>query len=346
MVKADSFTLEHIRDIQKTSPVDKSILERSIFALALLEALAQVELPFIFKGGSSLLLLLEKPRRLSTDIDIIVEPGTDVHHYLEEAAKIYPFSKMEQQQRKGKNNIGKSHFKFTYDSPVQGKPFFILLDILYEQNHYCTLIKRKVAHEFLQTEEPYVEVTMPSINCILGDKMTAFAPHTTGILFGMDKELEIIKQLYDIATLIDVHDNYNDVFTSYMATVKAELAYRGLSTSVEEVLQDTIEAAACIASRGKFTNEDYLLYLSGIRGISNHIYGERFNAEKAISPACKVMYMAACMLKGEKFKRVTDPTSFFEANIGKSRYAKLSSLRKFDAEAFAYAVQAIDLLQE
>jgi hypothetical protein len=292
------------------------------------------------------LLLLEQPRRLSTDIDIIVKPGTDVQHYLEEAAKIYPFRMMEQQQRKGKNSIEKSHYKFTYDSPVQGKPFFILLDIIYEQNHYCTLLQKTIMHEFLLTEEPYVAVTMPSVNCILGDKMTAFAPHTTGIPFGTDKELEIIKQLYDIATLIDAHDNFDDAYTSYMATVTAELAYRGLSISPEAVLQDTIEAAACIASRGKISNDDYVLYLSGIRGIGNHIYGERFNAEKAISSACKVMYMAACMQKSRAFKKVIDPSRFSGANIGESSYAKLSSIRKVDAEAFAYVVQAIELLQE
>lgn len=344
MVKTDSFTLEHIQAIQKESHVDVSILERSIYALALLEALVQVGMPFVFKGGTSLLLLLEKPRRLSTDIDIIVEPGTDIQHFLEAVAKIFPFQKMEQQQRKGVNNIEKSHYKFNYDSPVLGKPFFILLDIVYEQNHYCTLVKRKIAHAFLLTEEPYVEVTMPSINCILGDKMTAFAPHTTGINFGIDKELEIIKQLYDISTLIDEHDNFDDAYSSYMATVSVELAYRGLAITAEEVLQDTIEAATCIASRGKLGNEEYRYYLAGIRGIGSHIYGERFNAEKAISSACKVMYIAACMLTGEKFKKVTDPSVFVGVNIGNSRYAKLSMIRKVDAEAFAYVVQAIDLL--
>ena len=207
MVMAESFTRERIQDIRSSYAVDSAILERSIFALALLEALASVGMPFIFKGGTSLLLLLEQPRRLSTDIDIIVEPGTDVQSYLEQAAKIYPFLTMEQQIRKGMNNIDKAHYKFTYDPPMQGSQFHILLDILFEENHYSKLVSKKIEHPFLITEEPYVEVSMPSVNCILWDKLTAFAPHTTGIPFGVDKELEIIKQLYDISTLIDAHDN-------------------------------------------------------------------------------------------------------------------------------------------
>jgi hypothetical protein len=64
-----------------------SRLERSIYALGLLEALARVGLPFIFKGGTCLQLLLENPMRLSTDIDIIVKPGTDFEHFLEEFSK-------------------------------------------------------------------------------------------------------------------------------------------------------------------------------------------------------------------------------------------------------------------
>ena len=54
MVKSVCFTREHIEKIRSGFTVDYSILERSIFALALLEALAKVGMPFIFKGGTSL----------------------------------------------------------------------------------------------------------------------------------------------------------------------------------------------------------------------------------------------------------------------------------------------------
>lgn len=68
------------------------------------------------------MLLLDKPRRLSTDIDIIVEPGTDVEQYISEAGKIFPFKSQSEDVRKGRNNIEKRHYEFTYDSPVNGKP--------------------------------------------------------------------------------------------------------------------------------------------------------------------------------------------------------------------------------
>lgn len=53
---------------------DPSLIESMIYALFLLEQLKQTGLEFIFKGGTSLILLLERPARFSVDIDIIVNP--------------------------------------------------------------------------------------------------------------------------------------------------------------------------------------------------------------------------------------------------------------------------------
>ncbi len=78
MLKRENYTSEHIDALRKQTGADPSILERTVFAFGLLEALCRVKMPFIFKGGTSLLILLDEPRRLNTDIDIIVAPSTDV----------------------------------------------------------------------------------------------------------------------------------------------------------------------------------------------------------------------------------------------------------------------------
>ncbi len=105
MITKESFAENHIRNLQKTSKRDPVLLERAVYAFGLLEALARVGMPFIFKGGTCLMLLMDTPRRLSTDIDIIVEPNTDLDSFLDEAAAIFPFRSMEEQKRVGKNNI-------------------------------------------------------------------------------------------------------------------------------------------------------------------------------------------------------------------------------------------------
>lgn len=107
MLTCENYTEQHIYDLWKETGADPSILERTVFAFGLLEAIRSVGLPFIFKGGTSLLLLLDEPRRLSTDIDIIVEPGTDVEDYIQRAGKIFPFLSVEKNVRNGSNDIEK-----------------------------------------------------------------------------------------------------------------------------------------------------------------------------------------------------------------------------------------------
>ena len=109
---------EYIRELQKNSKRVPVLLERTVYAFGLLEALARVGMPFIFKGGTCLMLLMDKLRRLSTDIDISVKPGIDLDGYLDKVSEIFPFQMVEEQKRVGKNNIIKRHFKFTYDSSI------------------------------------------------------------------------------------------------------------------------------------------------------------------------------------------------------------------------------------
>ena len=87
MLLKENFSEEYIRSLQKDSKRDPVLLERTVYAFGLLEALARVRMPFIFKGGTCLMMLMDKPRRLSTDIDIIVEPGTDLDGRTEESRK-------------------------------------------------------------------------------------------------------------------------------------------------------------------------------------------------------------------------------------------------------------------
>jgi predicted nucleotidyltransferase component of viral defense system len=91
MITKETYTIEYVNSLREKYKKDPSLLERFLFAFGLLEAITRVGMPFIFKGGTSLMLILDHPLRLSTDIDILVKPGTDVDHYINEAAKIFPF---------------------------------------------------------------------------------------------------------------------------------------------------------------------------------------------------------------------------------------------------------------
>ena len=301
MISRENYFEPHIRELQKSSRGDPGLIERTLYAFGLLEALRRVGMEFTFKGGTSLLLLLSNPKRLSTDIDIVVDPGTDVDSFVEKAGTIFPFTAKEEQFREGKNNIVKRHFKFTYDSPVQKGPLYILLDVLLEDNHYERIVERSIENELLLTEGDNLTVRLPSVDCILGDKLTAFAPYTTGIPLRAKKDLEVIKQFYDVSTLIDEFERFDDVKKTYFAISQTEIGYRGNGATPEKALEDTIQAAVCIGSRGKRAEEDFPSYLQGTRDIVNHIFEGRFSMEVASTMAPKVIYMASCLLTGVPF---------------------------------------------
>ena len=88
-----------LRNAQKREP-HKGCAQR-ICGSGLPEVLCHVKMPFIFKGGISLLILLDEPRRFSTDIDIIVAPGPDVDGYIQQAGQIFPFRDVKENIRKG-----------------------------------------------------------------------------------------------------------------------------------------------------------------------------------------------------------------------------------------------------
>ena len=346
MLSRDMYTGEYIQSLYEHTGNDPALLERVIYAFGLLEAIRKVELPFCFKGGTSLMLLLEHPRRLSTDIDIIVEPGTDIDDYIRRAGEIFPFIDAEEHIRVGKNNIEKRHFRFKYRSPKTDKDVTILLDVLFENIQYSATVERPIKNELLLTEGDDLSVVIPDVNGILGDKLTAFAPHTTGIPFGVTKELEIVKQLFDCGSLFDAMNDYGEVRASYDKIVKSEMGYRGLTISAEEVLKDTLRGSLCIASRGRFDEEAYSYYKDGISRIRNHILGSKFSGDIAGAYASRVLYLTSSMLIGsDSITKISDPSVYSEQKIELPKPKSFSYLRIVDPVAYGYIVEAGKLLQ-
>jgi hypothetical protein len=346
MIAKENFDLEHIKDLRERTMLDPILLERILYAFGLLEAITLAKLPFIFKGGTRLMLLLEHPHRLSTDIDILVEPGTDIDAYIYRASQIFPFKSVEEQHRIGKSGIEKRHFKFQYDSPNLNSDFYILLDVVFAHSPYMAIVNRPIKNEFLLTEGENSIVQIPNIDCILGDKLTAFAPHTTGIGFDKKKELEIIKQFFDVANLIDFMKNQTLVTETYSKTVQEEIQYRGLNISKDDVLQDTINTAACFIDKGFFNQDEYKLLMSGIKSIRPHIIGQKYSGEIAAIDACKIIYLAACIFTDTEFKTIIQTEEYATIVIENARFRKMNYMKKRNIVAYGYLTEAIRLLEK
>lgn len=345
MIDKRVYELDYIRELQKKYVSDPGLIERALYAFGLLEAIQSVGMPFCFKGGTSLMLILDKSARLSTDIDILVEPGTDVDSYIDKASRIFPFLNKEADIRKGRNGIIKRHFKFTYFSPLRNMEFYILLDVVFAPFPYAQTIRKEIRNELLLTEGENFFVEVPTADCILGDKLTAFAPHTTGVLLGTGKELEIAKQLFDTATLSDYVTDYDLFSRTYDAAVMDETAFRGEGWNKEDVLQDTIRACVSIISRGTIDREDYAEYLCGIKSLRNHILLSGYNTDDATWKACKVMYLASCLLSGNPLKKIEQPENYLAERLEGDRYKKLAYIRKQRPDAYACLVEATSNLK-
>ena len=230
MINPKSRSLEWITEAARQIGVrDIALVEKTIRAFSLLEALTRSGCPFIFKGGSSLMLHLNTSKRLSIDIDIICPSGTIIEDYLSQYAEEYSFGKVELVERISRTDVPKQHAKFYYEVsyPGNGGQDKILLDVLFEETYYSQIVSLPIQSPLLVTDEPLVMVSLPSHEDLLGDKLTAFAPHTTGIPFfkGHKKcTMEIIKQLYDVASLKDIA-SFLSITPSYLSTLRKEITF-------------------------------------------------------------------------------------------------------------------------
>ena len=345
MIDKSVYTLSHIQTLQETYHSDPALIERVLYAFGLLEAITASGMPFCFKGGTSLMLILDQPARLSTDIDILVPPGIDINNCIDKAAVLFPFLGRQEIIRRGKSGIVKRHFKFTYLSPLRHKEFNILLDAVFADKPYAKTTHKEIKTAFLKTTGKNLFVEVPTPECILGDKLTAFAPHTTGVLFGSGKELEIAKQLFDSALLFDHIEDYPLLLNTYDNAVQEESAFRGNQWSKSDVLLDTIQACLTIISKGRINTADYAEYLRGIKSLKNHILLPGHNTDSAVWDACKVMYLASCILSNSSLRRL-DPKSYLSERLEGQEYRKLAYVRKQNPDAYAHLVEATRNLKQ
>ena len=321
---------------------DPKLIEKVVYALTFLEQLKINKLDFIFKGGTALLLATEEPKRFSIDIDIITEESKDdIEVILEKIANGETFTHWEDDNdRKHTPDAPIGHYKMYYDSTIDGKNEPILLDILYAKNPYPELMKVPISHNWIETEGEVMLVNMPTFDSILGDKLTAFAPQTTGILYAKNRPVEIIKQLFDVAFLMDNLKDLPLVRKSYMQVANEEIGFRKLDIEPIQVLEDTQQACFTLSSRDK--SEAFKHLQLGISNFTNFTL-VRFNIEEAITAAAKVAYLSETLKKERKsIERYKEPMDVKDWLIEIPPYNKLNKLKKSNPEAFFYWYKTLE----
>ena len=354
MIDPESRSVQWIDSLRSQYPniKDAALLEKAIRAFSLLESLKLSGCPFIFKGGTALMLHLGSSRRLSIDVDIVCPPGLDIREFLGKNAKEYGFTGAKELERKSRTGVPKSHAEYRYEvSYPSGYPSgTILLDVLYENVAYNNVVNLPIVGPLLKTEGEPVLVQCPSLEDMLGDKLTAFAPHTTGIPFFKDNKacsMEIMKQLFDVSSILDRIDNLSIVRETFRNIAPIELGYRGLDhLTPNDVLNDAYNTALNICLHGGLSRQEYEYLTSGARRVDGFIIIENYSMEKAVRDAAKVAYLSRLVRKDVDAVVHYNPkmdTNLISQTIQDPTLSKLNRIKKISLEAFFYCRQIEEL---
>ena len=189
---------------------------------------------------------------------------------------------------------------------------------------------------------------MPSVEDILGDKLTAFAPETTGIPYYKNDKLttlEIIKQLYDVGRLFDKMQDIYTVSQSFKAIADVELGYRDLGHDLSQIYDDIRQTALNISTRGFVDKDKFNLLQKGINNIKPFMYKGAYRIEEAIIDSAKAAYLATLIEKGsETIERFADAQFTGDLQIEPVLTNKLNKLRIGLPEAYFYWVKTSQLI--
>ncbi|MDD5360651.1 MAG: nucleotidyl transferase AbiEii/AbiGii toxin family protein [Ignavibacteria bacterium] len=355
MIDLDNLTSEWVKEVSKKhKKADMGLVDRVIHALLLVEGLAKQKVNFVFKGGTALMLLFGSTKRLSIDIDIILPAKPDnIEEIFNTIANEQGFTRVEQQERKVNNKINKEHYKFYYTPlhKANGEETYILLDILLEEVNYINVLQIPIQSSFVPEAGEIISVNIPSFEDILGDKLTAFAPNTTGIPFFKnedDMSMEIIKQLYDIGNIFESVNDLSVIKSTFRKFAKTEIGYgEKPDLNDDDVLEDIYQTSMCISTRGANGKGDFNQLQSGVQRIKQYIFSESYQIEKAITHSAKAAYLSS-LIKNDssKIEKFESPEQIKDKEIKNQSIKKLNRLKKSNSEAFFYWYKSYELEPE
>jgi hypothetical protein len=297
-----------------------------------------------------MVLLLERLQRLSIDIDIVSEsPDAIDLNALQRIAQGSPFMRVEEDKRGGHRLPRRRHFKFFYKSLFSNISQYVMLDVLQESNLYPATQRGPIRASFIETQR-VIEVTLPTVDALLADKLTAFAPNTVGVRLTTNSNMQVVKQIVDVGKLFERATDLTVIRKTYAAICDAEIGYRDKAYTRNQALEDTIETAcqiSCIRLRGASQDQTTTLIDAGLKGIGNHLFGT-FRMDDLKVAAARAACIAALIRHPESSLTIDDlrydPNRAGELIPLSINYApRLNHLKKINPEAFFYW-QKVDML--
>jgi hypothetical protein len=237
LADARFFSRDHFETHKGQAPA--YLTELVVHCLELVGQLAAAKFAFRFKGGNSQLVLLEQPRRLSIDVDIVTTMDkADLTKIVEGiVAGCDAFTRLETRAPKTKPWLPMISFKLFFNSHYQpAEEAYVMLDAVLEAAPYGGVRKQVRCGELYEADQT---VELPSISGLIADKMLCIGPATTGIPLNKNKEAQRLKHVFDIGTLSRHPTDHDEMRTALHACLAQENKLQGSGWTWAEVAADT-----------------------------------------------------------------------------------------------------------
>jgi hypothetical protein len=344
---------------RKLGNCDPGLLEKCAHALTLLGHLAESGLPFMFKGGTSILLHVPTIRRLSIDIDIVSPAANEeLDRVVARIGQTAPFTGWAEDIRgtaTGREPLPhRRHFQFFFPSERgRNGQAHILLDVVQEEHCPHDTVQRPIRTGFLVPDRE-IMVTLPTIESLLGDKLTAFAPTTTGVRLRKQggeagEVMQVAKQLFDVSVLFEQAADFAAIARTYDGVQAQESGYRENLHTRDASLADTLNA--CLGVTGARTKRapanlfpDTALLLNGFQRLEGHLTQRRPDDNERRVMAARAAVLAAHLRAGRALDfttaRYTGSAAQLQAlraaSLNDHEHSWLDGLKAVNPEAFHY----------
>ena len=142
---------------------------------------------------------------------------------------------------------------------------------------------------------------------LLADKLTAYAPRTTGVpLFPASGRpadtMQIVKQLFDVGELFSLAEDLPAVRRVYQRVFDQENFYRGGGLTANDALGDTLQVSLSLSMhrlKGMKDTPDALMLEDGVRKLTSHLVNHRFNLDIAKVAAAKASLLSRLIAKND-----------------------------------------------
>ncbi|MDD5674216.1 MAG: nucleotidyl transferase AbiEii/AbiGii toxin family protein [Chitinivibrionales bacterium] len=290
------FTSQAIQAHAFEAPIE--LAEQAVFCLELVAELVDAGLDFQFKGGNSLLLVLDRPKRFSIDVDIATNEGRErIEQCLEEIIKKHhAFTRWEKRQHATKPWLPLASFYLFYKSQfTKGDQVNIMLDAQLTRSPYKT---QRLAVKCGELYQAAILAEVPLPASIIGDKLLTLGPRTLGIPLGKKKEAQRLKHVFDVSRLLETNPVLGDIRASLIACVTHENKLQGKDISLADLLTDTLALCKSIVPFGEkpelsaIADPILIENVVGIGPFRDHLFSKDYSWQKLQLEMARV---ALCM---------------------------------------------------